>query len=115
MAVQNAALTRAATGLVANVTALSLHTAAGGGSGNNQLTGGDYEQEEPSYGSVSSGSANLSSSVTFGGPASSSTVTHLGFWDGSTWLGSVALVEPRTLGPGDTLTVTSAPIVVTAS
>ena len=113
MAATNTALNLAVAGLASQVTELSLHTDDPGGSGTaNELTGGAYDREEVTYGSPSNGTAEITTGVVFGGPAAPSTVTHIGFWDdNSTFLGSVTCTN-KTIGPGDTLTVTSAPITV---
>lgn len=110
--VQNSALNRAAygPGLAASVTHLSLHTSDGGSNGDDELSGGDYEPQEPDYGSASGGVADLNETVEFDGPSSTEQVTHLGFWDGSTWLGSAPLDNPRPFGQGDTLRISSAPV-----
>lgn len=115
MAIQASALDLAANGIASNVTHLSLHTNAGGESGTNELSGGSYQRETPSYGTPSNGTVALTSSVQFDGPGSNATVTHLGFWNGSTWLGSAELTASKTIGSGDTLTITAAPITVSAS
>ena len=95
----------------AAVTHLSLHSSDGGTTGTDELSGGSYQRQEPSYGSPSNGTVDLSSPVTFGGPANASTVSHLGFWASSTWLGSAPLAQPKTgFVDGDTLNITSAPI-----
>lgn len=112
MAATNTALNLAVAGLASQVDLLSLHTDDPGGSGTaNELTGGAYEREAVTYGSPSNGTAEITTGVVFGGPAAPSTVTHIGFWDDTTFLGSVTCTN-KTIGPGDTLTVTSAPITV---
>jgi hypothetical protein len=115
MSVQNAALNAAVAGVTAIVTHHSLHTADGGSTGANEITGGAYSRWVPSYVAGAAGIQDIDTPEEFGGPAASSTVTHLGYWNGTTWLGSVALAASKTIGPGDTLTVTSAPIQVTAA
>lgn len=116
MAVQTAALELAAGGIAVGVTAVSLHTTDGSTTGSGELTGGAYTRETPSYAAGSSdGEYDIDTPIVFDGPAASSVVTHLGFWAGATWLGSAALAASKTLGPGDTLTVTSAPVVATAA
>jgi len=113
MAVQTAALNLAANGIGAGVTHLSLHSSDGSTTGANELAGGSYAREVPDYSdAAATGEDDLADPVTFGGPASPTNATHLGFWATSTWLGSVALAVTKTgfVDP-DTLTVTSAPIV----
>lgn len=115
MAVHANALNLAANGIASNVTHLSLHTTNGGSTGTGELSGGSYARKVPSYGTPSNGTVALSSSVQFDGPGSEATVQFLGFWNGSTWLGSAQLSANKTIGPGDTLTITAAPITVSAS
>ena len=113
MAATNTALNLAVAGLASQVVELSLHTGDPGGSGTaNELTGGAYGREEVAYGSPSNGSVEITAAVTVEGPGREATVTHIGFWgESTTFLGSVTCTN-KTIGPGDTLTVTSAPITV---
>lgn len=120
MTAQTAALNLAADGIATNVTHLSLHSTGGGGAaGGNELTGGSYARRVEasghfSYATAGSGTAALTGSVVFQGPGSTVTVVELGFWNGSTWLGSATLSASKSLGSGDTLTITAAPITVSA-
>lgn len=115
MAVHANALNLAADGIAENVTHLSLHTDTGGSNGSDEVTGGSYAKAEVggdfTYGAATGGIANLEDPVEFGGPAAA-TVTHLGFWNGSDWLGSASLSAPKALTSSDTLTITAAPITV---
>lgn len=98
----------------AAVSHLSLHSSDGGSTGADELTGGSYARQTPDYsGAASGGTDDLASSVVFGGPAAATSASHLGFWNSTTWLGSVALATTKGgfVDP-DTLTVTSAPIQV---
>lgn len=112
MSLSTAALNLAANGIAGAVTQLSLHSGDPGSSGtSNELSGGNYTRENASYNPASGGTADLSASVEFGGPASSTQVQYLGFWaSGPTFLGSVALSSAKTLTSDDTLTITAAPI-----
>lgn len=95
------------------VASLSLHTTNGGSTGTDEISGGSYARQTPSYGTASGGTADLDSNVSFNGPGTSSDVTHVGFWDSTpTWLGSSALSQTRTVGTNDTLVITSAPVSV---
>ena len=126
MAAQTAALNHAADGIANKVGFLALYSDAAnpdlssGTSG--ELSGGGYaravETTDFTYNAASSGTAALSASVVFDGPASSTVVRYLGFWsnDGSpVYLGSAQLSADKTIGPGDTLTITAAPITVSAA
>lgn len=110
MAVETAALNLAADGIATNVTSMTLHIANG-----TQITGGDYAAKTPTYSSASGGVAALSGPVVFDGPGTSATVTQIGLWNGATLLGMASLSASKTIGPGDTLTITAAPISVTAA
>lgn len=98
------------------ITHLSLHTANGGTTGANELAGGDYTREVPVYGAPAGGIADLASAVTFGGPAVASDALYVGFWVGAVWQGSALLSDGGKTGfvAPDTLTLSSAPVVVTA-
>ncbi|HLU76155.1 MAG TPA: hypothetical protein VKZ82_28515 [Nonomuraea sp.] len=101
MAIQTPALNRATAGLAGSITHLSLHTANGGSTGADELSGGGYARQAPTYAAPSGGIADLADPIEFGAPGTAATVTHVGFWDGSTWLGSRALIEPREVQPTD--------------
>lgn len=116
MPANTAALARAANGLASTVTQFSLHTNDPGSNGTaNEISGGAYERRPVAYGTTSNGTASITGNVVFQGPAGTPTVTHLGFWAGSTFLGWSLLSAPKTIGTGDTLTITAAPITVTAT
>lgn len=113
MAVQEAARNISSDGVGAAITELSLHFTDGGATGTDELAGGSYTREVPSYVTAAAGGVDdLAASVIFGGPAAATNATHLGFRAGATWLGSVALaVAKNGFVDPDTLTVSSAPIV----
>lgn len=87
---------------VAEATTASLHSGDPGGSGTNELVGVEYSRQPVTWGTPSGGEATASAPVDFGVPAATS-VTHVGFRDGSdNWLGSVELAEPEIFaGPGE--------------
>ena len=106
----------AVNGITAQYAALSLHTADGGTTGANEITG--YTRIVPAFNSAASGSASMSTVATFTitGATSGSpiVVTHVGGWtSGSAWLGSAALgsSRPITTSPYlfnlDTFTITA--------
>lgn len=118
MAAQNNALNIAANAIADAVVKVSLHTTDGSTSGSGELTGGTYAKintDTSKWGNASGGVCALSGTLVFNGPGGSSAVTHLGFWaTGDVWLGSAKLSATKTIGPGDTLTITAAPISVAA-
>lgn len=68
---------------------VSLHTGDPGGSGtSNEVSGNGYARQTPSFGSPSSGVVTATQ-MDYEGPASA-TVSHIGLWDGGTFLGSLA-------------------------
>ena len=77
------------------VTEISLHNDAAGATGLNEITGGDpaYARQTPTYASAAwvtdQAVASLSASLEFSGPANEP-VAEVGYWAGSTFLGSKA-------------------------
>lgn len=83
----------ATTAVTNQATYASLHTSAPNTSGSNEVSGSGYARQPVTWGSVSGGSASMSGTLDFDGPASG-TVTHLGLWDapsGGTFLDSEPL------------------------
>lgn len=105
-----AALNLAADAVAGAVAEISLHTAEPDTSGSDEVSGGSYARQTASYASASGGSADLSSSVTFDIPAST-TVSHYGLWDStSAFLGAEALASSQTFSSAGTYELTSAPV-----
>lgn len=82
-------------------THLSLHTADPGDTGADELSGGSYARAALVWGSASAGIVTASP-VAFAVPADT-TITHLGFWNGVTFLESkaadVGFVAAGSYGP----------------
>jgi hypothetical protein len=70
-------------------TQVSLHTGDPGTTGAAELSGGGYARQTATFAAASAGSRALSSTVTFSGPASTST-PYFGVWAGGTFLGGGA-------------------------
>lgn len=90
---------------------LSVHTADPGATGANEVTGGSYARQAAGYNTASGGACALAAAVNFAGmPAG--TFTHVGIWDTNAttpkYLQGAALAVAKTLGAGDTLSLTSA-------
>jgi hypothetical protein len=69
------------------VTAVSMHNGDPGANGANEWSGGSYSRKSPSW---SQGGAGVrEASVDFEGPANEA-ATHVGFWNGGTFLGGFA-------------------------
>lgn len=121
MAAVAAALNLAANAIAGAIAEVSLHSDDPGVNGTaNELTGGGYERDDSAaWNNASNGVASLNGTIQFNGPGTSSTnnAQYIGFWTtgGAQFLGSAQLSTPKTIGPGDTLTITAAPISVTAA
>lgn len=66
------------------VTAASLHTGFPGSTGANEVSGGSYARQTPSFGAAS-GAVRTAGSLSWSVPAST-TVRWVGYWNGSTFL-----------------------------
>jgi hypothetical protein len=92
------------TPLVVSTVHLSLHDDDPGDTGAHEIAGGSYSRKVPSMAAASNKQIANNAAIDFTGmPAT--TVTHIGVWDGSTFLGGGALTSPRAYGPGDTATI----------
>ena len=75
-----------------------------------EYSGGSYTKLVPSYGSASSGSADLSATLEFDGVANDGPITHLVFFkSGSVWA-IRPVVEEKRFNSDGRLDVTSAPV-----
>lgn len=97
-----------------DITLVSLHTASPGTTGANEVSSGSYAKVAETYAAAASGSSDLATPLVFGPVAGAVSVTHYGLWAGSTFKGGNPCTN-RTLASGDTYTLTSAPITLTAS
>ena len=82
------------------ITHISLHTASPGSNGANEVTGGDpaysrAEVTEADWDAAASGEIALAEDIAFDGPANGD-ATHMGVWDGSTFLGGGAITGDTT-------------------
>lgn len=89
---------------------ISIHTGDPGTTGANEAVGGSYARQAAGYSAASGGACALAAAVSFTlMPAG--TFTHLGLWDSAgtpVFLQGAALTASKTLGAGDTLTISSA-------
>lgn len=119
MAAQEAALNLAADAIGDAVVEVSLHTTNGSTDGSGEISGGTYDRlatTTSTWSAPSGGTVTLVGTLEFNAGTGPDTVTHLGFWAaGDTWLGSAALSASKTISSGDTLTITAAPITVSAA
>ena len=84
---------------------ISLHTGDPGQNGANEVSGGSYARQEPSFDTVASKEVTTDADIEFTSMPSC-TVTHLGLWGyiGSTWtfIWGGALDSSKAVGAGDT-------------
>jgi len=75
--------------ITGEISAISLHTAdpgtPGGTSATNEITGGGYARLAPVYATATGGSADLTATLEYDGPANGGPVTHIAFWRGTTF------------------------------
>ena len=79
MALLNGLLDIGLDAMAAEVVSVSMHTADPGSTGANEVTGGAYARQTPSWGSSSDGTVATDADMTFEIPAGN-TVTHVGMW-----------------------------------
>jgi hypothetical protein len=88
--------------------AISLHTADPGQTGADEVSGGSYARQEPSFGTVSEKSATTDADIEFV-DMPDCTITHLGLWGYvvDTWefIWGGALGKSETVGAGDTVKI----------
>lgn len=96
---------------IADVTAISLHSADPGSTAANEIVGGSpaYARKAPSYAAAADGATDLTAGLTFDVPGGA-TVSHYGLWKGTVFLGGDALSAVETYGAQGTYTLTSLPI-----
>lgn len=87
---------------------ISLHDADPGLTGANELTGGSYARQVPTWAAASGGSVQTSSALDFSVPGGS-TVAYVGLWDGAgtTFKGGVQLATSEVFAADGTYTVTN--------
>lgn len=104
MALQPVLLDAMLDAAAAEAVTASLHTADPGATGTAEVTGGTYARQSITWSSASGGQLDSSAPIVFDVPGGT-TVTHLGLWNGSTWLGGIELSTPETYGAAGTYTV----------
>lgn len=79
---------------------ISLHTADPVTAGSNEVSGGSYSRAAASFPAASNGQSSNSASVVWT-DLPPTTITHCGWWRGSTFLFGAPLTQARTLSAGD--------------
>ena len=93
----------------ARITEVSLHTADPGSAGDNEVTGNGYARvsvTSADFNAPSGGEMTLANTLDFVGPANG-TVTHGGFWDGTTFVSYGAITGDTTFNAEGNFSVLS--------
>lgn len=99
--------------MAADINAISIHTADPAGTGANEVTGGGYARQVPSWNAAGGdGTADLTTTLAFSGPASQA-VTHYGCWAGATFRGGFPLTGDLAFNASGELNVTEITIPLT--
>lgn len=97
------------------ITDISLHEADPGTNGASEVSGGSYARLAPAYNASSGGTANLSATLEFDGPANGGPVTHIGFWRGVTFWQGRSVSVSRSFNSDGRLNLSSAPVSASVS
>lgn len=93
------AMKNAMLGPVANIDAISLHTADPGATGANEVAGGTYARQAPTWDAAAAGERAITNTPVFNVPGGT-TVTHWGLWEGVTFRGSMDPTDEAYGGDG---------------
>jgi hypothetical protein len=95
------------------IVSCSLHTADPGGTGADEVTGGTYARQTPSWGAAAAAVVEIDTPMVFQIPAGNE-IQYVGLWDtGPTWVGSIALTTPEPFNNDGELTVQEMTITAT--
>jgi hypothetical protein len=96
---------------IADVTHVSLHSAAPNASGSNEIAGGSpaYARQVPTFTAAAGGATDLAGALNFAVPTGAS-LAYYGLWKGTTFLGGEALSAVETYAGQGTYALTSIPI-----
>lgn len=108
MALTNGLFNTGLDAMVGTADSVSLHESDPDPSGTNEVSGGSYARQTPTWDAASGGAVSISSSISFDVPGGS-TVAYVGLWDstGPTWKGSIELSASESFSGDGTFTVTS--------
>lgn len=113
MAFQNSLFNVALDAMAGAIVSISLHEADPGGTGANEVTGGTYARQTPSWGAASAGAVAIDTPAEFDIPGGS-TVAYVGLWSvGPQWEGSIILDNSEIYAGDGTFTLTQ--LSITAS
>lgn len=95
-------------GMTAVIAEVSLHSADPGTSGTDELAGGSYERQVPTFNAATSASAAIDSILTFEVPGGGTVVSWVGLWDAAdVFLGGIQLNTSETFEGDGQFAVTS--------
>lgn len=95
-------------GMAAVVAEVSLHSADPGTSGTDEVTGGSYERQVPTFNAATSASVAIDSILTFEVPGGGTVVSWVGLWDAAdVFLGGIQLNTSETFEGEGQFAVTS--------
>ena len=114
MALQETILNSALDTIAGRIDSVSLHTADPGTTGANELTGGGYTRQTPAWGSATSAAVEVTTPISFN-IAAGNEIQYVGFWEGTTWMGSGALSEPEQFNNDGQLTIQELSISATST
>lgn len=90
-----------------------LHTGDPGAAGTANASA-ETTQKAPTFGAASGGSATQSGTISWASwSAGSETISHVSYWVGATFKGSLALAAPKPMTNGDTLNLSGLTIALT--
>lgn len=108
MALQDVLLNYALDGMTTVIAEVSLHQADPGASGTDEVTGGTYARQVPSFNAATAGSVSIDSPLSFNVPGGGTVVAWVGLWDAAdVWLGGIQLSQSETFAADGTFQVTS--------
>lgn len=108
MAFTNTLLNYGLDGMAEVVGEVSLHSANPGTSGTDEISGGTYERQEPSFNAATDASVSIDSILTFEVPGGGTVVSWVGLWDAAeVFLGGIELNTEETFEGDGQFAVTS--------
>lgn len=114
MPLTNATLNLLGVELDSLIDQMSLHNGDPGSTGANEIAGGGYARQVPSFSVDADGDLTLDATVSFTGTASQA-VTHVGVWGGGTFRAGFALAGDAAFSTGGEYNVTAGTITGTSS
>lgn len=116
MALTNALFNTGLDAMAGDIDSVSLHESNPDPDGSNEVSGGSYARQTPTWDAASGGTVSIGSSLSFDVPGGS-TVAYVGLWDstGPDWKGSIQLDSSESFSGDGTFSVTSLAITLSNS